>query len=101
MYVIRRKGWEIPEREATPEALFFDRRTIVRAGAIAAGAAMVARGSAAYADDADPSAGLYPAKRNEAYTLDRPVTPAKASMRITIISTSTVRARISTRPRNR
>ncbi len=27
------------------------------------------------ADDADPSAGLYPARRNDAYTLDRPVTP--------------------------
>ena len=27
------------------------------------------------ADEADPSAGLYPAKRNETYTLDRPLTP--------------------------
>ena len=31
--------------------------------------------SPAFAQAADPSAGLYPAKRNEAFTLDRPLTP--------------------------
>lgn len=77
MNIIRRKGWEIPERDATPEALFFDRRALVRDGAlIAAGALLPALPSVARAaEDADPSAGLYPAKRNETYTLDRPVTP--------------------------
>ena len=31
------------------------------------------------ADGADPSAGLYPAKRNRRYTLDRPITAEKYS----------------------
>ena len=34
----------------------------------------------ARADDADPSAGLYPAQRNPAYTLDRDVTPEKYNL---------------------
>ena len=29
MHVIRRRGWEIAERLATPEHLFFDRRAFV------------------------------------------------------------------------
>ncbi len=41
MHVIRRKGWEIAESEATPESLFFDRRALLRGGSmIAAGAAL-------------------------------------------------------------
>jgi sulfoxide reductase catalytic subunit YedY len=76
MYIIRRKGWEIPEREATPEAWFLDRRTLVRNGAlIGVSAFLPALPGVARADEPDPSASLYPAKRNETYTLDRPVTP--------------------------
>ena len=37
-------------------------------------------GRAARAEDADPSAALYPAKRNPAYTLDRDVTPEKYNL---------------------
>src|SRR5215203_398545 len=44
MHVIRRRGWEIPER---------------------------------LADLPDPTAGLYPVKQNEKFTLDRPVTDEK------------------------
>ena len=80
MHVIRRKGWEISEREATPEAVFFDRRTIVRGGAIcAAGAILTSMPRSARADGEDPSVGLYPAKRNEKYTVDRPITPEEVN----------------------
>ena len=78
MHVVRRKGWEIPERLATPEAMFLDRRGFL-AGLGVAGALAVS-GRRALADDADPSASLYPAQRNPAYTLDRDVTPEKYNL---------------------
>jgi sulfoxide reductase catalytic subunit YedY len=76
MNVIRRRGWEIPEREATPEHLFLNRRAVLGAGAAAVAAAAWPQGAAAQrvTDIPDPSKDLYPAKRNETYTLDRPVT---------------------------
>lgn len=64
MLVRTRKGWEIPEREATPEGIFADRRRIL--AAMGFGLADVLRGA-----DARP---LYPARRNPEFTLDRPVT---------------------------
>jgi sulfoxide reductase catalytic subunit YedY len=77
MNVIHRKGWEIPDRNATPEELFFNRRAIVKgAAAIGAGAMLP---SAALAQARDPSASLYPAPRNERYKLDRPLTPEKVN----------------------
>jgi len=78
MHVVRRRSWEIPERLATPEALFLNRRGFL-AGLGAAGALAVS-GAQARADDADPSALLYPAPRNPAYTLDRDVTPEKYNL---------------------
>src|SRR5271154_5575419 len=77
MYIRRKRGWELPESTATDEAVFHDRRRLVQA--IAAGpilAAGLLRGHGALAD-ADPSAGLYPVKRNPKYTLDRPLTDEK------------------------
>lgn len=83
MWVKRKRGWEIPEREATPEAVFRDRRALLKAMGMSALAAAGGAGSLAAAvpafADADPSAGLYPAKRNPKYTLDRPVTAQKLS----------------------
>ena len=78
MRVRRKRGWELPEREATPEGVFKQRRRLLQA--MAAGPVLLsALGSAAApaAEDKDPSAGLYPAKRNPRYTLDRPLTDAK------------------------
>jgi len=73
--VIRRRSWEIPEREATPEAIFLDRRTVLKSGAALA-ACLAGPTFAAHAEGfVDPSLGLYPAKRNEAFKLDRAVTP--------------------------
>ena len=65
------RGWELPEREATPESLYFSRRGIVRSMGFA-GIGGLLGGSALAATD---GAALYPAKRNPKYTLDRPLTP--------------------------
>jgi methionine sulfoxide reductase catalytic subunit len=73
MIVRRRKGWEIPERDATDEAIFFSRRSMLAAGAGMIGSAMLPSFPARA--DTDPSEQFYPAKRNDRFVLDRPVTP--------------------------
>src|ERR1700724_3611578 len=78
MHVIHRRGWEIPEGQATPERFFLDRRQFLAAAGcagimLAPGLAQAQRVSA-LAGLPDPSAKLYPAKRNEKYVLDRPIT---------------------------
>ena len=84
MWIKRQRGWEIPEREATSEAVFHNRRALLKAmgmGALTAaagGTGSLAAAMPAFAD-ADPSAGLYPAKRDPKYTLDRPITAEKLS----------------------
>jgi sulfoxide reductase catalytic subunit YedY len=81
MHVIRRRGWEIPERLATPERYFFDRRAFLGAaiGAAAGGIVPAAATAQRLADLPDPTADLYPAKRNEKYVLDRPITDEKVN----------------------
>src|SRR3984885_7136017 len=75
MHIKRHRGWELPEREATPEHLFFDRRAFLQATGAAAIALTPASAMAQRATDVpDPTQNLYPAKRNEKYKLDRPVT---------------------------
>jgi len=81
MHVIRRRGWDIPERLATPEHLFLSRRQVLAAG----GASILALSpqialAQRVADLPDPTAGLYPLKRNEKYTLDRPITEEKFNL---------------------
>jgi sulfoxide reductase catalytic subunit YedY len=78
MHVIRRRGWEIPEREATPEHIFLNRRAfLATTGAAALSLSPQLAAAQRVADLPDPSANLYPAKRNEMYKLDRPVTDEK------------------------
>jgi sulfoxide reductase catalytic subunit YedY len=78
MHVIRRRGWEIPERLATPEELFFNRRAFLAAtGAAAISLSPEFALAQRIADLPDPTADLYPAKRNEKYVLDRPLTDEK------------------------
>lgn len=86
MLLKRRRGWEIPENQATPEALFLDRRTLVKGlglgTLLAAGSETIgpwAVGAADAAALADPSAQLYPVTRNDRYVLDRPITDEKLS----------------------
>jgi sulfoxide reductase catalytic subunit YedY len=81
MNVIHRRGWDLPERLATPEHLFFNRRQVLAAG----GASILALSpelalAQRIADLPDPSTGLYPVKRNEKYTLDRPITSEKLNL---------------------
>jgi sulfoxide reductase catalytic subunit YedY len=75
-----KKSWELPESAATDESVFRDRRRLVQAMGlgsllVAGGGAALLSGKARAAEAvADPSAGLYPVKRNAKYTLDREVT---------------------------
>ena len=78
MHVIRRRGWEIPERLATPEDLLFNRRALLAAtGAAALSLSPKMALAQRISDVPDPTKDLYPASRNEKYTLDRPVTDEK------------------------
>ena len=83
MLIKVKRGWEIPEAQATPETLFMNRRDIVKAMGmgtlLAASTALSPACALAAPADADPSAGLYPVKRNDKYTLDRPITDEKLS----------------------
>ncbi len=72
-----RRGWEIPESRATPEGVYLRRRELIAgmaAGSILAG---VPRLGLAAEEAAGLDPDLYPAKRDDRYTLDRPITPEK------------------------
>jgi len=73
MRLIRRSGWHLPDALATPEALVFNRRSLLAGAAATALAPALARAQRT-ADAPDPTADLYPARRNDKYTLDRPIT---------------------------
>ena len=78
------RSWELPEAMATDEAVFTDRRNLMKgiaAGSIlaASGAAMRWRGAQAATESDDPSAHLYPLERNEAFKLDREITPEEVN----------------------
>ena len=75
MLIRNRRTWEIPEREATPEHIFLDRRSFMAGSAAIAATGLGLGGATAATDPADPSAALYPAKRNPAYTITGEVTP--------------------------
>jgi sulfoxide reductase catalytic subunit YedY len=80
MNIIRRRGWEIPERLATPEHLFFNRRNFLAGGASALALAPSVAMAQRVTDTVnlpDPTSDLYPAKRNEKFVLDRPITDEK------------------------
>ncbi len=72
MLIKRQRGWEIPERLATPESIYLNRRHLLAA----AGFGLAAAGlpGVAFAQS-DPTTDLYPAPRNSKYTIERPVTP--------------------------
>ncbi|MEQ8968546.1 MAG: protein-methionine-sulfoxide reductase catalytic subunit MsrP [Azospirillaceae bacterium] len=79
MLIKSKRGWELPESAATPEAAFVNRRAfLARAGLAGAGLAGALAGlpGGARAQDggARPTADLYPAERNTAFTVDRAIT---------------------------
>ncbi|OYU49578.1 MAG: mononuclear molybdenum enzyme YedY [Rhizobiales bacterium PAR1] len=67
----RRRGWELPESMATPEALVLSRRSVM---ALGAGAALTAMARPALAAGEPETDALHPYPRNPAYTIERPVT---------------------------
>src|SRR6516162_3849252 len=72
----RKRGWELPESEATPEAVFFRRRELLKF--VATGSILAPGLFASFAAAGeDTSSGLYPAKQNSRYALDRPLTDEK------------------------
>ncbi len=78
MLIKSRKGWELPESAATPENVYINRRSLMKAaaaGPIAASATGLLGGTAALAQDGDdPTAGLYPVARNLRYRVERDLT---------------------------
>ncbi|MBS3650939.1 protein-methionine-sulfoxide reductase catalytic subunit MsrP [Pseudaminobacter sp. 19-2017] len=73
--VHRRPSWAIPDLEATPYSAFVNRRAILAGlgvGALGLGAGLP---RLALAQEADPTADLYPARKNESFKLDRDLTP--------------------------
>jgi sulfoxide reductase catalytic subunit YedY len=77
MLIGRRRGWELRESEATPESVFYGRRELLKAVAAGSILAPGLLSSLAAAAGEVPEAGLYPAKQNPRYTLDRPLTDEK------------------------
>ncbi len=88
-HVIVPPGWRIPERDVTPEAVYWNRRAFVRT--LGAGIAAVglsgcgSRGAGAQVPGPEPdgpldtipdtpTADLYPARRNPGFRPDRPMT---------------------------
>ncbi len=72
-----RHGWEMRASEATPEAVFLRRRELVKAiatGPILLGVAGCTEDAAAAGEGDGLAPERYPARRNERYGLDRPVT---------------------------
>ena len=74
MLIKRTRGWELPERLATPEGHYLQRRTLIGAMGLGAASLALPATSFAQAKSADPSAGLYPARRNDKYGTPTPVT---------------------------
>lgn len=79
MLIKIKRGWELPESAATPEAVFRDRRRLLKAAAagpilLAGAGAFGGLARAAGGEGGDPSAGLYPVERNRRYKLERDLT---------------------------
>ena len=96
MLIRKWRGWEIPERLATPEAVYLNRRKFLQAmGVTGLGAvgtlASGTRGEGQSDIETPPplvglptpsaTADLYPAKRHERFPLDRPLTDEAVAAR--------------------
>lgn len=77
MLIRRPPRWAIAERDATPESIYLNRRQLLGGGAGLIAAGMTAPAFAATDDEAPIAPELYPAKRNEAFKIDRPLTKEK------------------------
>jgi len=79
MFIKIKRGWEMPESAVTPEGVYLRRRHFLAAAGIAIATPLALPRFARADAEADPSAGLYPVKRNETYKLDRAITPEQLS----------------------
>lgn len=80
MLIKIRKGWELPERAATSEAIYRNRRDILKsmaAGGMLIGGGPLLAGDVFASAGKDPSAALYPVARNDKYKVMRDLTPFK------------------------
>jgi len=77
MLIKRTRGWELGENQATPEGAFLQRRSLVKAMGFGAASLALPAIASAQDKDKDPSAGLYPAKRNDKYGVPTPMTAEK------------------------
>jgi methionine sulfoxide reductase catalytic subunit len=75
--IVRRADWALPESAATPEHLFLNRRALVAGlGGMIAATALPGVMPLAHAQATDRTLDLYPATLNQAYPVDRAITPA-------------------------
>ncbi|WP_265517084.1 protein-methionine-sulfoxide reductase catalytic subunit MsrP [Nitratireductor luteus] len=74
----RKPRWAVPEAQATPEEVFLNRRSILQ-GMGFAGLALATAAATKPARGQD--GGLYPASRNDAYRIERDLTPEDISSR--------------------
>jgi sulfoxide reductase catalytic subunit YedY len=79
----RRRPWKIPERDATPEEIFLERRRFLKSAGLlgfgflngfAVGCGPGKDATRIGAQESPAGADLYPARRNESFVLDRPLT---------------------------
>ncbi len=75
MLIRTRQDWELPEREATPESAYWNRRDLLRSSALLGVGSLLAR-----ANTGANTKGPYPAKRNAEFTLDRDITEEAAAI---------------------
>lgn len=81
VFAIRnRPSWVIADRLATPEAAFLNRRALLAAMGLGLASAAIGLPRRAHGQEADPTADLYPAKPNDAYKLDRSLTPEEINL---------------------
>lgn len=78
MFIKRKRGWEIPESQVTPEAVYLNRRQMLAGSGALIGGSLIGFGPAYAADD--PSAKLYPVARNERYVAGRDITAESANL---------------------
>jgi sulfoxide reductase catalytic subunit YedY len=90
MHVHRKRGWEVPEREVTPESAYRSRRAFLALAGLTAlgGATLIAGVGKPRPRDAQaqlpdfaklPTADRYPAARNQRYTVDRALSEEKVA----------------------
>ena len=77
MLIKTNRSWQIPERDATSEHIFLNRRHFLGAMGLGTTTLIGRNVFAAKRKIGDPTANLYPAKRNENFKLDRPLTEEK------------------------